>query len=171
MTKKQITIVIVLGVVVFGGIVIGIFFRNAQTPQNGPAAPEGNPSSGETVISKGEYTSEVPKNATLTVPVHEAPAAPNVPQTLGIFSMTVSENGFNPDSITVKNGNLVQINLTAVGVDFDFSMPYTGLYTMVKKGETKQVSFQTTGTGTFVFECRDHCPPSGKIQGTVIVIP
>lgn len=170
MTKRQIAIVITLAVVVLGGIVIGVVTKrpggdDTVTP-NGGQEPTSNPS-----LPEVPYVSEVPANATLTVPVHEAPAAPNVPQTLGIFSMTVSENGFNPDSITVKNGNLVQINLTAKGGDFDFSMPYTGLYTAVGNNETKQISFQTTGTGTFVFECRDHCPSGKKIQGTVIVIP
>ncbi len=171
MTKKQMTIVIVLGVVVLGGIAVGIATRNGRGGNGATAGTQGPSGTSTAIVPQGSYSPEVPKNATATPPAIQAPAAPNVPQTLGIYTMTVAANGFEPASITVKNKNLVTINLTAMGGDYDFSMPYTGLYTLVKKGETKQVSFQTTGTGTFVFECRDYCPKSGKIQGTVVVIP
>ncbi len=159
---------VALAIVVLVGIAIGLFLKKERVAPGEETGTQNNPPAATTTPV---FSPEVPKDATLTPPVHEAPAAPNVPQTLGIFDMTVAAKGFDPASITVKNKNLVTINLTAADGDYDFSMPYTGLYTLVKKGETKQISFQTTGTGTFVFECRDHCPSSGKIQGTVVVIP
>ncbi len=168
MTKKQTIIVIALTIVVLIGIAIGLFPKKEKGTSGGEA---GMQNTSPATTTAPIFSPEVPKDATLTVPVHEAPAAPNVPQTLGIFDMTVAANGFEPNSITVKNKNLVTINLTAADGDYDFSMPYTGLYTLVKKGETKQISFQATGTGTFVLECRDYCPKAEKIQGTVIVLP
>ncbi len=117
------------------------------------------------------YTSDVPKDAQLDEPETEVPAAPGTDETLGIFNIKVSKDGYEPSTLTVKKGNLIQINLTAVDGDFDFSMPYKSLYQFVKKGETKQVSFGVKTSGTYNFMCRDYCPGNKVIEGKLIVIP
>ncbi len=68
-------------------------------------------------------------------------------------------------------GDVVQIRLTAVGGDYDFAVPWSGLYTAVKEGETKQITFGATSAGTFVFMCRDLCPGGRTINGSIVVIP
>jgi heme/copper-type cytochrome/quinol oxidase subunit 2 len=178
MTRKQTVIIIVLAVVVLGGLIVGVFVRNGEIPA-GPAGsvsggnfststlPAGSVVSGTTVL----YNPTVPQNATASIPVQSAPAAPNVSEQLGIFNMTVSASGFSPVTLTVHQGDLVQIRVTAVGADYDIVIPYMGLSATVAKGETKQISFGATSSGTFGFSCDKKCPAGGKISGEIIVLP
>ena len=96
---------------------------------------------------------------------------PGAEEKFGIFDMTVSSAGFNPENITVNLGDVVQIKLTAQGGDYDFAVPWSGLYTEVKERETKQITFGATSAGTFVFMCRDFCPAGKTITGSIIVLP
>jgi len=184
MNRKQIIIILVLAVFVVIVIITGLS-RQQEGLIDLPDFP-GLPGGGESKNSEepislpdelllpdstSTFTTEVPQDVELSKPTIEAPAAPNVKEKLGIFDMNVSKDGYDPLSITVKKGDLVQIRLTAVGGDYDFSMPYTGLYTFVLEGETKQISFGVTSSGTFVFQCRDHCPSEKIIKGQLIVLP
>ncbi len=175
MTQKQTIIVIVLALVVLGGLIVGVIMRNGETP--GIVGPTGSkPGAAGTAATSSPlqtqgYIPTVPKNATATVPAQSAPAAPNVTEQLGIFNMTVSASGFSPSTITVKQGNLVQLKITAVGGTYDFTIPYMGISSVIPKGTTQTVSFGATSAGTFAFSCDKDCPQSGKIGGTIIVIP
>jgi heme/copper-type cytochrome/quinol oxidase subunit 2 len=126
--------------------------------------------SGESVTEEIKYSAEVPKNATSSIPVESAPVGGG-DSSLNFFSLTASKKGFNPSTITVKKGDLAQFRFTAQDGDYDFFLPATALYHSVKMGETKQILMQLTDSGTFVFECRDFCPDSGKISGQLIVLP
>jgi heme/copper-type cytochrome/quinol oxidase subunit 2 len=136
-----------------------------ETPKNT------NNVNGESTSEEIKYSAEVPKNATSSVPVESAPVGQGGDSQLNFFSLVASKKGFNPTSITVKKGNLAQLRFTAQDGDYDFFLPATALYHSVKMGETKQILIQLTDSGTFVFECRDFCPDSGKISGQLIVLP
>jgi len=174
MTRKQVVILVAVGLFVVLGVIFGLIYKPA-----GEITAPGTDAGGNTPIPIEElglepgdvFTSEVPKNAKPTVPAEQSVAAPGAEEKFGIFNMTVSSSGFNPGNITVKYGDVVQIRLTAEGGDYDFVMPYSGLYTEVKKGETKQITFGATSAGTFVFMCRDFCPPGKAISGSLIVLP
>ncbi len=178
MTRKQTVIIIVLAVVVLGGLIVGIFVRNSESPA-GPAGSVFGGNSGTSTLPAGSVTSgtavlynpAVPQNATATIPTQTAPAAPNVTEQLGIFNMTVSASGFSPATLTVHQGDLVQILVTAVGGDYDIAIPYMGLSATITKGQTQRISFGATSAGTFGFSCDKLCPSSGKISGQIIVIP
>ncbi len=175
MDKKHLRIVIGLVVLVVVIFISGILTRSSKTlaPVSLITQPSNTfaPSRPQAVeLQQYKFTSETPQNATMTQTVAEAPAAPNSTAKLGFYDLKATVSGYNPTTITVKNGDLVQINFTAVDGDYDFSMPYIGLYQFATKGQTKQISFQTPGVGTFLFECRDHCPASGKIQGQLVVM-
>jgi heme/copper-type cytochrome/quinol oxidase subunit 2 len=174
MNRKQLIILVVVGVVVVIGILFGVFGRK----QGGFFVPvdEKEKKEGEVTMPVGDtevsvFTTEVPGNAELTVPQEKAPAAPGAEEKLGIFNMTVSSSGFSPNSITVNKGDVVQIRLTAQGGDYDLSMPYKGLYVMVPENETKQITFGINTTGTYNFMCRDYCPGGRTINGELIVLP
>jgi hypothetical protein len=174
MSRKQLIILTLAGgfivlVVVFGfvskdGVLPG---APARSGLGNEAAPEGADGmmGGEQV-----FTPEVPADAVVTTPDVETPASQNGDASFGVFNMTVSSAGFVPGTLTVKLGNLVQINLAAVGGACDFSLPYLGLSTRAVAGETKQVSFQTTRAGTYDFMCIGFS--SGKtVRGDLIVTP
>jgi heme/copper-type cytochrome/quinol oxidase subunit 2 len=122
-------------------------------------------------LQENKFTPEVPKNATETTPQAEAPAAPNVSAKLGFYDIDMSKDGFSPSSVAVKRGNLVKLRVTAVDGDYDFVIPYLEMSVSIKKGETRQVSFQADAEGTFLFECSTACPSNKKISGMLVMIP
>ncbi len=170
MNKKQIIIVMVLALVVLGGIVLGIAMRNGKN-KSVPAVSESTSTPLSPVTQTSTYTPEIPQNATLTVPVQQAPAAPNSPAKLGIFDMKITKNGFEPNTITVREGDRVTINLTAVDGNYDMLMGDFA-YQSVKQGETKAINMQlAVSPGTYLFTCKNFCPQGGAIKGTMVVIP
>lgn len=169
-------VLVVVGAFVVVGIVVGVLTRSGGVLSPVKVVEQGDGDAANALLEdeNGErsvFTSEVPQNAKPTEPVIESPAAPNSDAKFGIFNMTVGENGYEPSIITVGQGNLVQIKLTALDGDYDFNMPYKGLYQFVKEGETKQISFGVKTSGTFAFECRDFCPEGKKIMGELVVLP
>ncbi|MBI4033938.1 MAG: cupredoxin domain-containing protein [Candidatus Brennerbacteria bacterium] len=176
MNRKQLVVLVLVGVAVIVGIVIGVFSRKGGPPPSEPSgAPIAGEETGEPEVQAPvvpEFSPETPKNAEPTKPTAaESPAAPGAEEKFGAFNMTVSSAGFNPNSITVRKGDAVQIRLTAVGGDYDFDMPYKGLYVMVPEGETKQITFGINTAGSYGFMCRDFCPQGRTISGTLIVLP
>ncbi|MFH0712862.1 MAG: cupredoxin domain-containing protein [Candidatus Jorgensenbacteria bacterium] len=171
MSGRQVIILVAVVVIVVAAVVVGVFVREDE----GPAVPGEEENGSVSGISGGEeapdFTSETPVNAELTEAAVEAPAAPGAQEKFGAFNMTVGVAGFNPDSITVGKGDVVQIRLTAQGGNYDFSMPYNGLYVAVKSGEMKQITFGINTEGTYSFMCRDFCPAGKTISGQLIVLP
>ncbi len=176
MTRKQI---IILGALVFFFILVaGIgFLRKNNNPANSFSGSPTAPASVQKLFPRNAtgtaaaYSNEVPVGALPTKPASEVPAAANTQAQLGIFDMTVGASGYSPATLTVRQGNLVQIKLTATDGNYDFSLPYLGIYASVNKGETKNISFGATTSGSYIFECRDFCPSGSKIQGALIVLP
>ena len=176
MDKKQATFVVVLGIVVLAGVVIGILTKNSKAPvlpQEQPASSSavsgGNQNSNQAV-----FTPTVPKDATLTTPKAEAPANPNPSSDskMRFFDLKATVSGFSPSTITVNKGDTIHINFTAVDSDYDFNIPYLPYnYPVVNKSQSKELIFDTITPGTFVFQCQNACPATGKIQGSLIVLP
>ncbi|HXF44137.1 MAG TPA: cupredoxin domain-containing protein [Candidatus Paceibacterota bacterium] len=173
MTRRQIVILVAVGLFVAVGIVFGVIYKKPiRTVDTGPVSKNGVPAFPDLGIKPGDvFSPQVPENMEPTVPAEQSAAAPGAEEKLGIFKMTVNSSGFDPSNITVNLGDIVQILITASGDDFDFSVPYSGLYTKVNDGETKQVTFGATSAGTFVFQCRDFCPQGKTISGSIIVLP
>lgn len=176
MSKKQIIILAALGVFILAVMVWGVLGGGPMGPNGSIPTEREEAAGGNGGVAAGEevpalFTPEVPADAAPTPPAVEAPAAPGRDERLGIFDMTVSAAGYNPSALTVKLGDLVQIRLTASGGNYDFAMPWSGLYQSVKNGETKQVSFQTTAAGTYLFQCQNMCPSGKTIQGNLVVVP
>jgi len=179
MSRKQITILIALIAVVVIGIIVGILTRTSEpvmpVSNNPPVGNNGNVSNPSVPpLAPPTYTPEVPKNAVQTLPKAEAPASsnPELDTKLKFFDLKASNSGFNPNAITVKKGDSLQVDFTAVDGDYDLNFPYLGAYfSVVRRGVTKRLPLDTSLTGTFTFECRDFCPPGKKIQGQLIVLP
>lgn len=171
-TKREFYIIAVAVLLLIGLIITGVYYR---AHRKAIPAPEGTeftlPEVSVEELEQNKYTPEVPKNAVETKPTTEAPTAPNASSKLGTYDVAMSRSGFEPASITVKKGNLATIYITAVDADYDVKIPYMEMWLNIKKGEKKQFSFQTNTPGTFIFECDTQCPPTGKINGTLVVLP
>ncbi len=171
MSKKQAIILTALIVFIVAGTVFGILERTGRvnvgrnnSPQNSPPPPSPpNPAA-------AYYNSKIPKDAELTKPILEIPVPNATKEKSKVFEMKITKDSYSPNKFTVNLGDNVSIKMTAVDGDYDFSMPWMGLYQFARKSETKTVGFGATSAGVFAFECRDYCP-SSKIKGTVIVLP
>lgn len=173
MTKKQVVTLVIVAVIVVVGIVVGVTTRQKGVFIRGDEKGRGVVE--EITAPTGEavpvFTSEVPAGAEPTEPAISAPAAPDRTEKLNIFNMAVSAAGYEPDSITVKKGDIMTIRLTAQGGTYDVQIPYTGHYAKVSNGETKEVSVGMNTAGTYTFLCRDFCPQGRTISGSIIVLP
>ncbi|MDP2704555.1 MAG: cupredoxin domain-containing protein [bacterium] len=175
MTPRQKITLIISVVVVIGLVVTGMATKGGAPAKNGNQPAE---SEGEKNVTTGApeeeleaiFTEETPAFAKLSEPKEETVADKETGAKLGTFEMKIDGRGYTPNELTVKKGDVVQIRIFAVDADYDFTIPYVGIYQLIEKEDTKTVSFRATNVGTLAFTCRDHCPRSGR-EGKLIVIP
>jgi len=179
MTKKQTYILSLLGVLIVLLVAWGVFWRNGTGyVPGGQLEPAGQSSGTDTNTPPKNnipvFSPDVPVDATPSVPKQSAPASanPTLDTKILFFDLTATKNGFSPPSFTVHRGDSLHISFTAADGSYDLDFPYLGAYfSVVGNGQTKDLPFDTSTSGTFAFECRDYCPASGKIQGSLIVLP
>jgi plastocyanin len=174
MDKKTIIwIVAAVVVVVALGIVVSQKGNTPATNKKGVASSSTVPMYNGAPVSD-VYKTEVPKNATVTEAQTVVPASADKTLTTSARTivMKVSQSGFDPSTITVNQWDRVELLFSPQDNNYDFSIPYLGTHFFtVKKGEQKKIAFELPTSGTFVFECTDACPASGKIKGEIVVIP
>ncbi|MEK7465493.1 MAG: hypothetical protein AAB631_01825 [Patescibacteria group bacterium] len=169
MSKKEIVLIIVAVIIV----VAGIWFLTAQKSMVRspvPSVPDVNPVP-VSIVPPKYFKPEIPFGASPSKAAVEVPATLNSDRKLKMFDLTVSAAGYAPATLTAKKGDLVQIRMTAVGGDFDFTAPYLGLYQSARAGETKPIGFTVDFTGTADFMCRDFCPTGKQLKGVFVALP
>lgn len=175
MTKKKLVALVVLAVFVLLGVVLGMVAKQKTISGGDALEVRPEPKSGTIAIPFEDYYSpSFPKEAVLTPTKKEAPASANggLDTKSRFFDLSATRSGFSPEIITVKAGDTVYIDFVAIDEDYDLDIPYLGNYfTRVEKGKTKQLPFDVRTSGTFVFQCRDYCPSSGPIKGSLVVLP
>ena len=60
---------------------------------------------------------------------------------------------FTPATVIVNKGDIIDLEITAVNHDYDFTQPDFGLKQIIAKGTTKRVQFSSVMTGKFTFYC------------------
>lgn len=115
-----------------------------------------------------EYTASVPTNVVVSEPVASSTAAPGATAEFGIFNLTIDKDGFHPASLVVRQGDIVQIKVTALDGKYDMAIPRKGMYWVINKGQMRPFTFSANEVGTFLFKCRDFCPNGKILQGTLI---
>lgn len=171
MEKKKLYGIIAACLIVACAVVLSLVLKKDAPQGPGQQLPTGEETVQPPTLEKEGHIPDVPAGAVVTPPVSEAPAAPDATERFRVYTLVVSKEGYAPNQIVVNKGDVVQLNLTASGGSYDFSMPYTGLSQSVGPGETKQVSFGATSEGTFEFRCNTACPPGKVIRGQLIVLP
>lgn len=172
MTKKEIGILIVLSIFVVGLIVFGVMTQNERERmlKDFEKLESEKPVGEVTLPPEGSnFVSDVPNNVVETAPNAQAPAAPGSSAKLGLYEIEISKNGFVPEQLVVKKGDVVGLKITATDAKYDFIIPYLELGMVIQRGETKQGSFRADTTGIFSFECKDFCPPQGIVRGAIVV--
>lgn len=80
--------------------------------------------------------------------------AQNEPQRIEIVAKRFD---YTPADITLKKGVPVVLTLTSKDVDHGLKFKELGLNIKVKKGQTNEITFTPTKTGTFVGQCSVFC--------------
>jgi len=99
-----------------------------------------------------------------------------------VVNIEVSKNGYNPDNITVKQGQVVLFKIKALdeGIGNDYTEKYYGhcfyilppydvMVENIKKGETKSVKVKMVYPGDFIFTC-PYCSGIFPTKGELHVV-
>jgi cytochrome c oxidase subunit II len=97
--------------------------------------------------------------------------AQNAPQAAGSeIKMTAKKYEFDPNVITVKNGEHVKLVITALDHDHGFKLEAFKIDEKLKKGTPTTIEFTADKVGTFPFECSHFCGVGhGKMKGKLVV--
>lgn len=71
--------------------------------------------------------------------------------------MTASQWKFEPNTITVNQGDTVRLQIKNIDVTHGFSLPAFGVNKQLDAGKTTTVEFVADKKGTFTFACSVFC--------------
>ena len=84
--------------------------------------------------------------------------------------ITAKKYEFDPNVITVKNGQRVKLVITALDHDHGFKLEAFKIDERLKKGTPTTIEFTADKVGTFPFECSHFCGVGhGKMKGRLVV--
>lgn len=97
---------------------------------------------------------------------------PQAPGQLVRIHLTARRYTFDPDVITVRQGDHVQLIVTAIDRDHGIAIPAFGIKQYLKKGVPATVSFTASKAGAFPFHCSVFCGIGHRhMKGKLIVKP
>lgn len=112
---------------------------------------------------------EPSSNAPETTPEPE-PEPEVVGPVLKSFTMTAKQWEFVPSTITVNEGDIVNLSITSTDVAHGFSLRQFGVSADLQPGKTVQVEFVADKKGTFSFICNVFCGSGhGSMKGSLVV--
>ena len=189
LTNRTKIIIIALAVLVVVAVV-AVFVVVKERKVAAPISPGGNPEipSAGTAISPSSASAPVPVtrlpeptnvlvpeagaqnvSSGVAVPQAESAAAPGSDSKYRSFHIIVENGAFMPSTIAVNVGDVVQLQIGAVGGDYDFTQPDYGLRATLPNGVNKAIEFGATAPGKFVFYCSSCGGPAKGPVGYLIV--
>lgn len=84
--------------------------------------------------------------------------------------VTAKKYEFNPNIITVHEGERVKLSITALDRDHGFKLEAFAINQKLKKGDPTTIEFTADKAGTFPFQCSNFCGLGhGRMKGKLIV--
>jgi cytochrome c oxidase subunit II len=77
---------------------------------------------------------------------------------------------FTPASIEVPAGSRVTFYVTSADVEHGFSIPVTGVNTMVTPGWVSQVAHTFKERGTYLLVCNEYCGSGHHVMAAKVVV-
>jgi len=77
---------------------------------------------------------------------------------------------FEPATITVPRNAHVTFFVTSADVEHGFSIPETGVNTMVTPGWVSEVSHTFANAGTFLLICNEYCGSGHQLMAAKVVV-
>jgi heme/copper-type cytochrome/quinol oxidase subunit 2 len=182
--RKKLIIIALAAVVVIIVVVVFVVTRereaatsvssggNYGTPGAGPAssapAPVTRlPAPANVLVPEAGAQNAVPN---IAVPQVESAAAPGVDAKYRSFNIIIENGQFMPSTVAVNLGDVVQLQVGAVGGNYDFIQPDYGLRASLPNGVSKKIEFGATAPGKFVFYCSSCGGPAKGPVGYLIVV-
>ena len=86
------------------------------------------------------------------------------------FDIVARQWNFNPDTITVNEGDTVILNINSIDVNHGFAIKEFGVSESLNPGNTVRVEFIADRKGSFSFFCNVQCGSGHtRMRGTLIV--
>lgn len=177
--KNKIISVIVLAFVLVG---VGAFFLGQRVAA--PAGTVAAPVTSSTATTSAVTPTRAPAPTDVVVPALDqtttadvavpqvvAPASSHSSASFRSFSIEADGDQFTPSTIIVNVNDVVNIVITAVDKNYDFTQPDYGLKQSILKGQTKTIQFGATAAGKFTFYCASCGGPSAGPIGYIVVSP
>jgi plastocyanin len=83
------------------------------------------------------------------------------------FEMKGERGKYVPSTLVVNEGDVIDINFTAVDAKYNVFFPDFGVYRTIEKGASIKIQFQGYPFGKYGFYCKDIC--GKEVTGTLIV--
>ena len=83
------------------------------------------------------------------------------------FEMKGEGGKYIPSTLVVNEGDVIDINFTAVDAKYNVFFPDFGVYRTIEKGTSMKIQFQGYPFGKYGFYCKDIC--GKEVTGTLIV--
>lgn len=170
--KKKVAVVIAVAIV---AVALVLYFsqKNVGGPSGAAPAEQINPtrtSAPAGLVVPGEGDKNVP--AGVAVPQSVSAGSPTDPSVSHrSFLIRAAGNQFSPNTVIVKIGDTVNISLTAVDKNYDFTQPDYGFKASIPKGKTGRIDFAATVSGKFIFYCASCGGPAKGPVGYIVIAP
>ena len=102
-------------------------------------------------------------------PTTVVPASPGGSESLRRFSLKIQDDKFSPDTVIVNKGDVIQLSITALDKNYDFTQPDFGFKKSISKGQTQEIGFQASAVGKFTFFCSACGGPDKGPVGYIII--
>lgn len=172
MDPEQLRKIVLGAVVILGAFVLVMALRSALPAQPEPLLGNNIPSETRQISPLGvqvpDTNSQVP--AGVARPTLLTAAAPDSPASFRKFEIQIRNNEFIPNSMIVREGDTVHIDLVAVDRNYDFYQPDYALRQKIDQQQKRGVEFQASLSGTFAFFCERCGGPSKGPVGKLIVV-
>ncbi len=100
----------------------------------------------------------------------QASSAPSSPVVKRIVRIEAKRFAFVPNTIRVKKGDNVVLQIVAIDATHGFAAPDLGIDETINQGQTVTVVLPTDRTGTFQFHCSVPCGPGhADMTGQIVV--
>lgn len=113
--------------------------------------------------------SEEQKNE-IAVPKIVVPASSGSESNFRSFDIKAENNAFVPNKIIAKVGDVVHVNFSAVGGDYDIVFPSYNMKQVAKSGQTKILEFQAVEEGSFLYYCDSCGGENSNVKGNIIIV-
>lgn len=188
--KKKLIIEVAVGVVVLVGVILIVVYAlrgtgaggvglspaqsSTQLQYSGGFYNRSASSTSSTVAAVPADTSVPNKGSTSTpsnvaVPVVQGPGSPSGDVSYRSFNISIDGGAYSPNTVIVKQGDTVNLELKAVDANYAFTQPQYHFNDPIAKGKTQTVQFQASQVGNFTFYCGSCGGPSKGPVGHLIV--